>query len=203
MMLKSIYWVSFLLVNIIIIQSVCIQSACGQDDNAVGLIGKIIELFRTIMGNQEESGTYERNLKDTTKYLTYALNNYSNSNFDIALVYADLSLKSNENIPNKYKNDYTKFFEKKALLLKGKILISLNNYDEAVASFDAALKIDPEDTEVWTQRSIALYYLGKYDEAIRNLDAAKSLDPQNASIFENMKNRMLQNLNTRSRSVTN
>jgi len=42
----------------------------------------------------------------------------------------------------------------------------LSRYDEAIASYDKAIEIKPDDYEAWKNRGKALYQLSRYDEAI-------------------------------------
>jgi superkiller protein 3 len=46
------------------------------------------------------------------------------------------------------------------------------NYQEAVTSYDQALRFKPDDHEVWNNRGVALSNLGRYEEAIASYDRA-------------------------------
>jgi tetratricopeptide (TPR) repeat protein len=77
--------------------------------------------------------------------------------------------------------------ERQANLLENKILpvalgniffevansyISLKKYEEAIAAYDQALQIKPDDHEAWNNRGSALGNLGRYEEAITACDQA-------------------------------
>ncbi|MBC6424372.1 MAG: tetratricopeptide repeat protein, partial [Hormoscilla sp. SP12CHS1] len=48
----------------------------------------------------------------------------------------------------------------------------LSRYDEAIASYDKAIEIKPDDYEAWNNRGKALYQLSRYDEALASYDKA-------------------------------
>ncbi|MCC5667881.1 tetratricopeptide repeat protein [Nostoc sp. CHAB 5784] len=50
-------------------------------------------------------------------------------------------------------------------------------YEEAIASFDQALKFKPDFDEAWYNRGIMLGYLGRYEEAIESYDKAIEFKP--------------------------
>jgi len=51
-------------------------------------------------------------------------------------------------------------------LLRGYALMGLGRYDESLESFDAALRLHPEDKNARLYKGIALYLSGRYDEAM-------------------------------------
>ena len=55
-------------------------------------------------------------------------------------------------------------------------------FDEAVANFDIAVALDPDFTEAWISRGIALFALGQFGEAAASYDRALALAPD-AEIF--------------------
>ena len=59
----------------------------------------------------------------------------------------------------------------------GKLLYSGKEYEVALASFDQALKIKPDDHEAWNSRGIALRKLGRLEEAISSYDQALKIKP--------------------------
>jgi tetratricopeptide (TPR) repeat protein len=151
-------------------------------------------LITQIHDGYKKVSDIEKNLNDTASYLTKATKCYSDKQYNIALVYADLSLKSYEKIPADYIDDQILFFKEMTLIIKSKTLISLKRYNESITCLEDALKINPENAEAWYVSGIALYKQGKYEEAINNLETAKYLDPKNASTFENAKVFMLQKI---------
>jgi tetratricopeptide (TPR) repeat protein len=49
---------------------------------------------------------------------------------------------------------------------------SLGRYEEALASFDKAIELDPNDAWAWSLRGMALVSLGRYEEALASFDKA-------------------------------
>jgi tetratricopeptide (TPR) repeat protein len=49
---------------------------------------------------------------------------------------------------------------------------------EAVASFDKAIAIEPNDTVAWYNKSLALVHPGEETEALRALDQVLTLNPE-------------------------
>jgi tetratricopeptide (TPR) repeat protein len=47
------------------------------------------------------------------------------------------------------------------------VLGKLNKSDEAIKAYDKAIEINPQDSDAWDNKGIALYILNKYDEAIK------------------------------------
>jgi len=62
-------------------------------------------------------------------------------------------------------------------LLQGAYLNELKRYEEAIASYDRALAINPDDHGVWNIRGIALFNLGQFEEAIASSDRALAINP--------------------------
>jgi Flp pilus assembly protein TadD len=70
------------------------------------------------------------------------------------------------------------------LYLEQGLIHGLNNeFEEAIASFDKALEIKPEDHEVWNGRSYALGELGRYEEAIASYDQALEIKPDDHELW--------------------
>jgi tetratricopeptide (TPR) repeat protein len=68
-------------------------------------------------------------------------------------------------------NDY------KAWYRRGILLNGLGRYEEAIASFDLALKLKPELQKAWYKKGIAYYAIDFYEEAIEDFRKALKLDP--------------------------
>ena len=66
----------------------------------------------------------------------------------------------------------------RGLLLKGEASMDRNEYREALAYFDRALTVDPENPEVHYARGIALYRLTRDGDAVSEFTAAILLDPE-------------------------
>ena len=60
-------------------------------------------------------------------------------------------------------------------------LSNLGRNEEAIASYDRALQIKPDDHEALNNRGIALGKLGRYEEAINSYD--KALEPTFSRCF--------------------
>jgi len=60
-------------------------------------------------------------------------------------------------------------------------LSRLGRYDEALANQDQALKLQPEDPLLWTNRGIVLARSGRYEEALASCDKALELQPNDES----------------------
>ena len=53
----------------------------------------------------------------------------------------------------------------------------MGNIWRRVASYDKALKIDPNDVATWYNKGNVLLELGKYHEALESFDKALEIDP--------------------------
>jgi tetratricopeptide (TPR) repeat protein len=67
----------------------------------------------------------------------------------------------------------------------------LNEYEDAIATFDNAVRINPDDPSAWFSRGIALNNLGRYEEAIASYEKALQLDPDNRQTWYNIGNTLL------------
>jgi tetratricopeptide (TPR) repeat protein len=56
-------------------------------------------------------------------------------------------------------------------------LDNLGRNDEALASFDKSISINPNIAIIWSSKGTSLFKLGKYNDAISAYDKAISLDP--------------------------
>ncbi|MBD2474634.1 tetratricopeptide repeat protein [Anabaena sp. FACHB-83] len=72
------------------------------------------------------------------------------------------------------------------------LLINLGNlhfagqgYKEAIAAYDKALEIKPDDHDAWNNRGIALWNLGRYEEAIAAYDKALEIKPDDHDAWYN------------------
>lgn len=57
--------------------------------------------------------------------------------------------------------------------------VSAGEFDKAVASWEQALKINPNLSEAWHNRGSALGRLGKYKEAVESFQRALAIEPRN------------------------
>ncbi|MFN7257691.1 MAG: tetratricopeptide repeat protein [Microcystis sp.] len=60
---------------------------------------------------------------------------------------------------------------------KGLIHAMGKEYEQAIASWDRALEIKPDDHQAWYNRGIALYNLGRFEQAIASYDRALEIKP--------------------------
>ncbi len=58
---------------------------------------------------------------------------------------------------------------------------------EALASFDKAIAINPDDAYAWNFRGVALHELGRYTEAVASYDKAIAINPDYAEVKQNRK----------------
>ncbi|SRR6266487_1112709 len=66
-----------------------------------------------------------------------------------------------------------------SLIDKGNIFLSWKRYQEALSTFNEALRLDPQDALAYNGKGNALQYLRRYQEAVSAFDEAIRLDPQN------------------------
>ena len=64
-----------------------------------------------------------------------------------------------------------------SLLNIGNELGDLGRYEEAIAAYDEAIKIDPNDPDLWHNKGNQLANLGRYEEALSAYDEAIRLKP--------------------------
>ncbi|QDL07987.1 prenyltransferase [Brasilonema octagenarum UFV-E1] len=67
----------------------------------------------------------------------------------------------------------------------GNLLVAAKEYEQAIASYDQALKIKPDYDSAWYNRGIALQNLGRYEEAIASYDQALKIKPDYDSAWNN------------------
>jgi len=61
----------------------------------------------------------------------------------------------------------------------------LQQYTDAVASYDKAIQINPDYSNAWYNRGNALLNLGKYDDAVASYDKVVKIDPQYSDAWVN------------------
>ena len=71
------------------------------------------------------------------------------------------------------------FFDSNVYSLKTKILMILNNFEEALAVIDEGLKISPDDDSIYATKAMILLRAHKYDEGIECVNKALKLNPSN------------------------
>jgi tetratricopeptide (TPR) repeat protein len=77
----------------------------------------------------------------------------------------------------------TPFPEAKELFIKGLTASTQYvRYNESLDYFDQALRIDPNFSEAWYAKGVALHNMMRYDEAIQCYTRALAIDPGNAAV---------------------
>ena len=69
------------------------------------------------------------------------------------------------------------------LVAEGQRLLSQMKFEEAAASFDAAVAADPGNPVLYASRGAALIALGRHDEAFADFDRAVALAPDNPRLY--------------------
>src|SRR3990167_5310078 len=62
-------------------------------------------------------------------------------------------------------------------------MMNVEKYDEAIADFDQALKLDSKNIWALADRGISYAWKGDTAAATKDLDAAATLDPRNLIVF--------------------
>jgi tetratricopeptide (TPR) repeat protein len=71
------------------------------------------------------------------------------------------------------------------LILEGHALLNASKFDEALISYDKALKLYPRSVEALNGKGVILNQLGKYEEAITWFDKALEINPRFANALDN------------------
>jgi tetratricopeptide (TPR) repeat protein len=64
-------------------------------------------------------------------------------------------------------------------------LEKLGQFEEAISSFDKALRFKPDDHETWHNRGYALEKLGQFEQAISSYDKALHIKPDDYQVWHN------------------
>src|SRR5664280_2946637 len=68
---------------------------------------------------------------------------------------------------------------------RGTVYATKGQYDRAIEDFDQAIRLNPQDADVFNNRGIAFKNKGQYDRAIQDYDQAIKLNPDKAGAFNN------------------
>jgi len=92
---------------------------------------------------------------------------------------------SESSIPSDYDNvvDDTTEFQKHDLYKKGIDLMANEKLDDAVRSFELAIRIDPNYVDAWIKKGYALFHLSEYPIAISSYDRALDIDINNSEAW--------------------
>ncbi|MEC4892385.1 MAG: tetratricopeptide repeat protein [Oscillatoria sp. PMC 1051.18] len=87
------------------------------------------------------------------------------------------------NQPSKNPRDDRQYFYQ-----KGQQLASESKYEEAIASYDKYLEMQPDDNTAWVLRGAALTHLDRYEEALISFEEALKVAPEDnlAMLFRGM-----------------
>ena len=68
---------------------------------------------------------------------------------------------------------------------EGIYFYNISQYENAIASYDRAIAINPDYPEAWYNRGISLNKLGRYSEAVSSCDKAIAMYPNIADAWYN------------------
>ena len=71
---------------------------------------------------------------------------------------------------------------------RANVRFSLGKYEEAIADYDATLRLRPQEAAVYHNRGLAKGHLGQHEDAIVDFDKALRLKPQLAEAYNNRGN---------------
>ena len=69
--------------------------------------------------------------------------------------------------------------------IAGAVLQYLNNFDQALASYDRAIALAPGNAKAWANRGVSLRNLGRFEEALASYDRAIALQPGRPEAYVN------------------
>ncbi|WP_292518116.1 tetratricopeptide repeat protein [Methanoculleus sp.] len=67
---------------------------------------------------------------------------------------------------------------------KGQALCNTRDYSKAIACYDRALELAPDDPLLWRRKGYALLKAGRYAEALACFDQALAIDPRDAMAWQ-------------------
>ena len=67
----------------------------------------------------------------------------------------------------------------------GRACLDKGKYDDAIAHYDKAIALDPNDAAAYTNRGSAYYRKGAFDRAIADHSKAIAIDPNHANAYYN------------------
>jgi cytochrome c-type biogenesis protein CcmH/NrfG len=73
-----------------------------------------------------------------------------------------------------------------ALIALGNMYFDANMPSEAVEYYERALKVSPDNSNVWTDLGTMYRQIGKYDKAVESYDRAVEVDPRNKNAWFNL-----------------
>ena len=133
-------------------------------ENKRPLVGGIVQTGQELGENQEENAFVSLSLRD---YETYV----EDGDFNRALDAAEEMVAVRGDA-----EDWRR---------KGKVLVELNRYEEALAAYDQALKIEPKYAYAWNNRGQILANLGRHEEALDAYQKTLEIDPEDTTTWYN------------------
>ena len=114
---------------------------------------------------------YAETHQDAFRHLLTARTNLLNSDYRSAIVFFTKSLNLNPS-SLAYSN-------------RGSAYTSVHKYDDAIADYDRAIALNPNDAAAYDSRGVAKTHKGDYDGAIADSSRAIALDPNDAAAYYN------------------
>ncbi|MDX1923856.1 MAG: tetratricopeptide repeat protein, partial [Rickettsiaceae bacterium] len=159
------------------------QDALNEGDIHIGL------------GNYQEAiSSYDEAIKLNSDYLE----DYINKGLALAALEEEnkkIAEESEISIQSEEKDHITKQVEQnikpenlpnyKDALKKGKELLALKKYEDAIDSFDEVIRQNPNDAAVYHHKGVGLLMLGRYHDAIALFNKAISLNPDHVDAHYN------------------
>jgi tetratricopeptide (TPR) repeat protein len=99
----------------------------------------------------------------------------------ICIAHSIFQIKDVEAISSQTKNSSFVY----EMIEGGNLSLNKSKYEDAVKSFDQALKIDPRSVEALNGKGLAFNKLGRYEDAITWFDNALKMDPTSAQVLNN------------------
>lgn len=120
-----------------------------------------------------EEGIKSRSARKYHDLMKYARERYDTADYGEALktVAAVLSLQP---------------LSDEAFRLEGNIHFRKGEYDDAILSFDSAVRINPHNVDNWFGKATTLYMLGRFEEELRCYESILRLKPGHRGALQNM-----------------
>ncbi len=64
------------------------------------------------------------------------------------------------------------------IVSKGEDFMENGQYEDALACFEQAILLSPEDPDLWNSKASALRSMGRYEEAIECFNRSLEIDPR-------------------------
>ena len=160
----------------------------GKLEACVTVLKEALDRKSEIFAAYKEGATYEKLSK---AYCRLASAHLRLEQFDAAIVAYQKALtenndKTTRNLLREAENARDKFIKQSLIdpkkanehREKGNQLFKENKYAEAKAEYDEAIKRNPADAKLFSNRAASLTKLGAYPEALKDLEECLKLDPQ-------------------------